>query len=418
MAGASAVITNFFHGCVFALLNGKPWASAPSDYRSIKIPDLAAKLGTEHRIVNEETSDADLAELLGTPVLPQVRHGRRTSRPVGGIPRCSPFLTLAATPPTGWSARRTWSGPAFASAAAAARAPTRGPRWRGTGDGFLKPIGPADWYSQPSEVFSAQCPFSPAAANEDVIAAERFPDAPLAHGRLGRFEAAYVGYAAEPGFRANGSSGGMTSWLATELLRSGRVDAVAHVSAADPDLRGGFFEYRVSRSPASSSRRQVTLLSDRAFRCASRNPRDARALRGRRHPVLHQGDPPAARDRPCRARADDPHPRPVLRPYEKRGDGRELRLAARKEIRQVQALDYRIKDEAARPTGIEHTSSSTTAAPPSRTGGILPMATGARDSFRTRPATGATTWLRKPPTSRSATPGSSPIRPTAAAPTS
>ena len=72
MAGASAVITNFFHGCVFALLNGKPWASAPSDYRSIKIPDLAAKLGTEQRIVNEETSDADLAELLGTPVLPQV----------------------------------------------------------------------------------------------------------------------------------------------------------------------------------------------------------------------------------------------------------------------------------------------------------------------------------------------------------
>ena len=41
----------------------------------------------------------------------------------------------------------------------------------------------------------------------------------------------------------------MTSWLATELLRSGRVDAVAHVSAADPDLRGGFFEYRVSRTP-------------------------------------------------------------------------------------------------------------------------------------------------------------------------
>ena len=93
------------------------------------------------------------------------------------------------------------------------------------GDGFLKPNGPADWYSQPSEVFSAQCPFSPAAANEDAIAAERFPDAPWRDGRLGRFEAAYVGYAAEPGFRANGSSGGMTSWVAAELLRSGRVDA-------------------------------------------------------------------------------------------------------------------------------------------------------------------------------------------------
>src|SRR3954471_11874174 len=27
MAGARAVVTNFFHGCIFALLNGKPWVS-------------------------------------------------------------------------------------------------------------------------------------------------------------------------------------------------------------------------------------------------------------------------------------------------------------------------------------------------------------------------------------------------------
>jgi hypothetical protein len=67
MAGARAVITNFFHGCVFALLHGKPWATAPSDYRSIKIPDLAAVIGAEHRLVDERTSDAELADLLATP---------------------------------------------------------------------------------------------------------------------------------------------------------------------------------------------------------------------------------------------------------------------------------------------------------------------------------------------------------------
>lgn len=72
MAGARAVVTNFFHGCVFALANGKAWASAPSDYRSIKIPDLAAKLGAAHRIVGEETADSELADLLDTPVLPEV----------------------------------------------------------------------------------------------------------------------------------------------------------------------------------------------------------------------------------------------------------------------------------------------------------------------------------------------------------
>jgi hypothetical protein len=72
MAGAQAVITNFFHGCVFALVNGKPWASAPSDYRSIKIPDLATMLGAERRLVNEQGCEGQLAELLETPVQPDV----------------------------------------------------------------------------------------------------------------------------------------------------------------------------------------------------------------------------------------------------------------------------------------------------------------------------------------------------------
>jgi len=68
MGGANAVITNFFHGCVFALLNGKPWATVPSDYRSIKIPDLATMVGAEHRLVDEEASDSSFAQLLDTPV--------------------------------------------------------------------------------------------------------------------------------------------------------------------------------------------------------------------------------------------------------------------------------------------------------------------------------------------------------------
>ncbi|NUQ17825.1 MAG: polysaccharide pyruvyl transferase family protein [Sphingomonas sp.] len=72
MSGAEAVITNFFHGCVFALLNGKPWASAPSDYRSIKIPDLAATLGAQHRLIAEDIQISELADLLHTPVLPEV----------------------------------------------------------------------------------------------------------------------------------------------------------------------------------------------------------------------------------------------------------------------------------------------------------------------------------------------------------
>lgn len=80
MAGADAVITNFFHGCVFALLNGKPWASAPSEYRSIKIPDLAAAVGAQDRVVDECSSDRKLSELLETPVRPEVRSNIEQAR--------------------------------------------------------------------------------------------------------------------------------------------------------------------------------------------------------------------------------------------------------------------------------------------------------------------------------------------------
>jgi polysaccharide pyruvyl transferase WcaK-like protein len=67
MAGASAVITNFFHGCVFALANGKPLVTAPSAYRFNKVRDLAAALGAERHVVAEDASEARLAPLLAEP---------------------------------------------------------------------------------------------------------------------------------------------------------------------------------------------------------------------------------------------------------------------------------------------------------------------------------------------------------------
>jgi hypothetical protein len=73
MAGSSAVVTNFFHGCVFALANGKPWAAAPSEYRSIKIPDLAETLRSEHRLIDQDSSQPVIDDLLGTPVEPAVQ---------------------------------------------------------------------------------------------------------------------------------------------------------------------------------------------------------------------------------------------------------------------------------------------------------------------------------------------------------
>lgn len=84
MGEARAVITNYFHGFVFALLNGKPFATVTSDYRRHKVRDLAASVGAEDRIVEEETSPRDLSRLLSEPppsrVFDRIAEARQHSR--------------------------------------------------------------------------------------------------------------------------------------------------------------------------------------------------------------------------------------------------------------------------------------------------------------------------------------------------
>jgi coenzyme F420-reducing hydrogenase beta subunit len=94
--------------------------------------------------------------------------------------------------------------------------------------------------------FALVCPFSPDAPEEDGLAASLFPEAPERHGLIGRFEAAYVGHAEEGSYRAHGSSGGMATWVAAELLRLGMVDGIAHVAANDAPGEP-HFSYRISR---------------------------------------------------------------------------------------------------------------------------------------------------------------------------
>jgi len=114
--------------------------------------------------------------------------------------------------------------------------------------GQMKPVAPKDWMNRKSETFAAICPFSPAAQNEDELSAKLFPEHHSSDEYLGRVQTAYVGYAAEERFRMEGSSGGMVSWVATELLKSGLVDGVAHVYATAPEEGEKFFRYRISRT--------------------------------------------------------------------------------------------------------------------------------------------------------------------------
>ncbi|THK37920.1 coenzyme F420 hydrogenase [Ensifer sp. MPMI2T] len=96
--------------------------------------------------------------------------------------------------------------------------------------------------------FAELCPFSPYAWNEDDIARERFASARYRDPRIGRFEAAYVGYVRECSFRTDGSSGGMASWTAASLLEENLVDGVAHV-VPRCEGSGPLFHYRISRTP-------------------------------------------------------------------------------------------------------------------------------------------------------------------------
>lgn len=118
--------------------------------------------------------------------------------------------------------------------------------------GQFKPVGDDGWLRETNEVFSRICPFSPSALDEDDLAAAHFPAAGHRNDLIGRYEAAFVGHAAEDDYRVRGSSGGLVSWFAAELMKRGMVDGVAHVVANDETDRPGalLFSYRISRDPA------------------------------------------------------------------------------------------------------------------------------------------------------------------------
>lgn len=66
---------------------------------------------------------------------------------------------------------------------------------------------------------------------------------------LGYYTSLYAGHVLEGNYREKGSSGGFTSWILAELLRSGKIDAAIHAVAVNPDKNDGvLFKYTISRS--------------------------------------------------------------------------------------------------------------------------------------------------------------------------
>ena len=115
--------------------------------------------------------------------------------------------------------------------------------------GQLKPRGASEWIAAPSDSFSRTCPFSPAAPDEDYLSSRFMAPGTPRDRYAGQMVAAYVGHVTAEEHRLNGSSGGMVTWVAAELIRRGLVDGIAHVVAADdPAKQGRFFHYHIART--------------------------------------------------------------------------------------------------------------------------------------------------------------------------
>ncbi|MBC6999401.1 Coenzyme F420 hydrogenase/dehydrogenase, beta subunit C-terminal domain [Cytophaga sp. FL35] len=100
------------------------------------------------------------------------------------------------------------------------------------------------------------CPFSNESKNEDEIGEELFGKTNIKHDKLGYIDSTFAGYVNEHEFRDKGSSGGMGSWILSELLNSNLVDGIIHVKPSEGNV---LFKYTISHtieevSEGSSSR--------------------------------------------------------------------------------------------------------------------------------------------------------------------
>lgn len=89
------------------------------------------------------------------------------------------------------------------------------------------------------------CPFSESALNEDEISKEFLTSATKHNQYIGSFISISAGHVIENDFRVNGTSGGMTTWIASELFKNNMIDHVIHLKHAEKDS-GSIFLYGIS----------------------------------------------------------------------------------------------------------------------------------------------------------------------------
>lgn len=93
---------------------------------------------------------------------------------------------------------------------------------------------------------SSVCPFSDESLNEDQLGAPSGTHQTIqSHPILGSYSRTMVARVADDDLVLGSSSGGMASWLLSELIESGEIDGVIHVVAGNAGS-GELFEYGIS----------------------------------------------------------------------------------------------------------------------------------------------------------------------------
>jgi coenzyme F420-reducing hydrogenase beta subunit len=94
------------------------------------------------------------------------------------------------------------------------------------------------------------CPFADGVPNEDELAREVFGQTGPFDPHVGYHVASYAGWVVESDLRAQGSSGGLASWLLVELLARRLVDHVVHVAPQPaPSAGAPLFGFAISSTP-------------------------------------------------------------------------------------------------------------------------------------------------------------------------
>ncbi|HFU74757.1 MAG TPA: hypothetical protein ENK66_00775, partial [Arcobacter sp.] len=91
------------------------------------------------------------------------------------------------------------------------------------------------------------CPFLNPEQNETVIAKNLFEENTSFDSTLGYYIDTFAGYVKEDKYRENGTSGGITTWIVTELLKQKIVDAVIHVKEnKKTNIDEPYYKYAIS----------------------------------------------------------------------------------------------------------------------------------------------------------------------------